>query len=137
MSVRQALVSAAKHTRLETLWKILQCKFAVTVPERSEAPVLETLASQYADSGLVLIASGFDWGQPYSCDQWASQFNLTYPIIDDAQYKLYDAFGTGYVPHNVVIDHNMVVRHSDAGFSLSGITDLITTILAEIKAEGS
>ena len=106
-------------------------------PCQSEAPVLETLASEYADSGVVVVAGGFDWDQPYSCSDWASNFNLTYTILNDESYSLYGAFGSGYIPHNVIIDHNMVVRHSDAGFSLSGITDLITTILAEIKAEGS
>ena len=83
----------------------------------------------------MVVASGFDWGQPYSCSEWSSNFNLTYTILNDENYSLYDAFGTGYIPHNVIIDHNMVVRHSDSGFSLSSFTDLITTILAEMKAD--
>ena len=54
-----------------------------------------------------MIKAGFDWGQPYSCGGWANEFGITYPMLDEASsMQAWDLFGQGYIPHNVVLDHN-------------------------------
>ena len=58
---------------------------------------------------MVVVANGFDYGT-YSCTGWAETFGITYPIIDgDANTAAWDMYGMGYIPHNVVLDHNMEV----------------------------
>lgn len=84
---------------------------------------------QYIDQGLIVIAAGFDWNQPYSCTSWGSTFGLTYPILDDTQNTVWNMYGMGYIPHNVVIDHTMTVRYTDSGFSQTAIANTIQTYL--------
>ena len=78
-----------------------------------------------------------DWNNPYSCEEWAEKFNLTYPILDDSEgIKIYNYFGDGVVPHNVVIDRNMRLIYSSSGFNKDEIVDAIKTGLkTSIKRE--
>ena len=67
-----------------------------------------------------------DWNNPYSCEEWAEKFNLTYPILDDSEgEKIYNYFGDGVVPYNVVIDRNMRLIYSSSGFNKEEIVDAI------------
>ena len=78
-----------------------------------------------------------DWNNPYSCEKWAEKFNLTYPILDDSEgEKIYNYFGDGVVPYNVVIDRNMRLIYSSSGFNKDEIVDAIKTGLkTPIKQE--
>ncbi len=38
-------------------------------------------------------------------------------------------YGMGYIPHNVVLDHNMIVRYTDYGFDQTTITNTIQTYI--------
>ena len=69
-----------------------------------------------------------DWSPagPYSCSSWANAFGQTLPILDDnSGSNIYNLFGVGYVPHNVVIDPNGVVMYSEAGFNQVNIIQMI------------
>ena len=67
-----------------------------------------------------------DWNNPYSCEKWAEKFNLTYLILDDSEgEKIYNYFGNGVVPYNVVIDRNMRLIYSSSGFNKDEIVDAI------------
>jgi hypothetical protein len=67
-----------------------------------------------------------DWNQPYSCTGWAETFGQTLPVLDDGDgTQIYDLFGIGYVPHNVVIDGNGMVIYSDAGFNETIVRTMI------------
>ena len=69
-----------------------------------------------------------DWNNPYSCKKWAEKFNLTYPILDDSGgEKIYNYFGNGVVPYNVVIDRNRILIYSSSGFNKDEIVDAIKT----------
>ena len=78
-----------------------------------------------------------DWNNPYSCEKWAEKFNLTYPILDDSEGKnIYNYFGDGIVPYNVVMDRNMRLIYSSSGFNKDEIVDAIKTGLkTSIKRE--
>ena len=83
----------------------------------------------------MVIAAGSDWNQPYSCTSWAETFGLTYPILDDDLGNIYGLFGTGYIPHNVIIDHQGVVLFSQAGFNQGVIISIINSALQNIDAD--
>ena len=67
-----------------------------------------------------------DWGQPYSCESWATSFGQTFPVLDDnTGNDIYALFGIGYVPHNVVIGGDGTVIYSQSGHNLSAILSAI------------
>ena len=106
-----------------------------------EVPYTQDFYEVYADSGLIIIGMGGDWGQPYTCEGWVDNFSLGYPIISDEDtYNEYEYGGLGanlftdtYVPYNLVIDHNMEIIYSQSGFygqdGMNNILDFITTAL--------
>ncbi len=89
----------------------------------------------YQGQPVVVIGAGSDWNQPYSCESWASTFGITYPLLDDHAATIYNLFGTGYIPHNVIIDDQGVVLYSQAGFNQSAIISIINTALENIDAD--
>ena len=106
-------------------------------PDQSAAPITETLYQEYAEQGLITIGNGFDYSPngPYSCESWASSFGITYPILDgDADGTIWSLFGQGYLPHNVVLDHNMDVIYTDAGFNQTAIINAIEEALADLPS---
>ena len=60
---------------------------------------------------------GSQWGEPYTCETWASDLELTYPILDDDERNLWDLFGTTAVPHNIIINHEMEIVYSMQGWN--------------------
>lgn len=76
------------------------------------------------------MGAGFDWNQPYSCEEWASTFGITYPLLDDSNTGIYSLFGVGYIPHNVVIDGDGLVLYSAAGHNTNAITAAINEALS-------
>ena len=97
---------------------------------QTEAPILEELYNVYADSGVVPIGFGWDWGYPYFCDSWVDEFNLTYPIVDNVDGELSDLFGTTGVPHNIVINHEMELIYSVGGYDEESLMSAISDAVA-------
>ena len=82
-----------------------------------------------------------DWGQPYSCESWATSFGQTFPILDDNTGNgIYALFGIGYVPHNVVIGGDGTLIFTDSGFNQSIIIDMIeeglSNLVLDMDADG-
>jgi len=74
-----------------------------------------------------------DWGQPYSCESWATTFGLTYPLLDDnSGGNVYGLFGIGYVPHNVVIGGDGLVIYSESGYNQSTMVAMIEEGLSNL-----
>jgi len=88
----------------------------------------------YQDLPVVVLGVGSDWSS-YSCEDWAYTFGITYPMLDDYASTVYWDFGTGYIPHNVIIDHQGVVLYSQSGFNSSAIISVINTALENIDAD--
>ena len=106
-----------------------------------EAPSTETIYQEFKDAGLIVLGAGSDWGQPYSCRQWATKFELTYPLIDDSGYNLFYEFAWDgssqpgvqyYVPMNIILDHNMVIQYRAYGFSETAIKKKIKELIEVI-----
>lgn len=82
-----------------------------------------------------MVANGFDYGT-YSCTGWADAFGITYPIIDgDANSAAWNMYGMGYIPHNVVLDHNMEVVYTSSGFDQAAIMAAIDAALENVPMD--
>ena len=77
---------------------------------------------------------GSDWST-YSCEGWVNAFGITYPMLDDYASAVYYDFGVGYVPHNVILNHQGIVLYSESGFNSSSIVQIINTALENIDAD--
>ena len=97
-------------------------------------PQTEYIWQNYIEEPVVVIAVGQDWNQPYSCLQWGTEFGLTYPILDDVT-NIYGLFGTGYVPHNVVIGGDGEVIYSESGYNQTAIVNFINEGLENLDQD--
>jgi peroxiredoxin len=94
-------------------------------PCRAEAPHLETLFNEYKARGLqviTLLISG-------STSAWAQQYNQTFPVLDDNSETIWDIYGEGSVPLNIIADRNLVIRYKQAGYDENGIKQIIEKYL--------
>ena len=103
-------------------------------PCQSEAQTIEEIYKQFKDKDVEVIGAGIDWNQPYSCEEWAKKFKLNFPILDDSKgSQIYNYFGDGIVPYNVVIDRSGRLIYSDSGFKRKEIVNAIETGLKTPK----
>ena len=103
-----------------------------------EAPLTEIISQDYLAAGedkLLIMSAGFDWDQPYSCEGWAEAFGLTYLMVDDSDNEAWNIYGDGYIPHNVVLDHNMEVLYTGSGFEESAILAAIELGLSNVPRD--
>ena len=105
---------------------------------QTEAPHLQGLYQEHSDEGLLVVSAGGDWGFPYSCEEWANEFSLSYPILDfmtpswlvnwgDAPLIQY--LGISAIPYTVVIDHRNVVTNLIVGFNEELINSAVENAL--------
>ena len=103
-------------------------------PCQSEAQTIEEIYKQFKDKDVEVIGAGIDWNQPYSCKEWAKKFRLTFPILDDSKgSQIYNYFGNGIVPYNVVIDRSGRLIYSESGFKKKEIVNVIELALKTPK----
>jgi len=103
-----------------------------------EAPLSEQIWQNYLIEGedkLLVMAAGFDWGQPYSCAEWSDNFELTYLMVDDSNNEAWNLYGDGYIPHNVVLDHNMEILYTGSGYNESQILEAIELGLSYVPRD--
>ncbi|MFQ6616381.1 MAG: redoxin domain-containing protein [Fidelibacterota bacterium] len=104
------------------------------IPCREEAPITESIYQAYKDDGLKVLGVGFEWGYPYSCEEWSETFGISYPLVDDDDsLKIVQMFDLVYLPYHVFIDHNMVIRYILSGWDEKVVTDTIQALLAEMN----
>ena len=105
-------------------------------PCQSEAQTIEEIYKQFKDKDVEVMGAGIDWNQPYSCEEWAKKFQLTFPILDDSKGRqIYNYFGDGIVPYNVVIDRNGKLIYSNSGFKRQDILNAIESGLKTPKTD--
>ena len=81
------------------------------------------------------VGYGWDWNDPYSCDEWATNFGLSYTINDDGDGAAWNLFGMGYIPHNVVVNHMMEVVYTSSGFEQENIISAIETSIEYMQQD--
>ena len=86
------------------------------------------------DEPVVVLGVGSEWTS-YTCESWVSAFGITYPMLDDVNSSVYWDYGSGYIPHNVIIYHQGVVLYSQSGFNSSAILNVIQEALTNIDAD--
>ena len=94
----------------------------------------ENIWQNYINEPVVVVAIGTDWNQPYSCEEWGTAFGLTYPIIDDLT-NIYGLFGTGYIPHNIIIGGDGEVLYSASGYQQTTIVNYINLGLENLDQD--
>jgi len=104
-----------------------------------EAPQTEEIWQNYLSENedhLNIIANGFDWTS-YSCQSWASAFGISYPMLDGGSSggEAWALFGDGYIPHNVVLDHNYQVIYTGSGYNESAILNAIDLALSYVPRD--
>ena len=98
---------------------------------QAEAPQLEAVYQQYINENVIVLTAGKSWGAPYTCEEWSSNYGLTFPILDDEMDSLSFIFGNS-IPHNVVINGNGQVIYTSPGHNLNAIINAIEEGLSSI-----
>jgi len=80
---------------------------------------------------VIAIGLGSQWGEPYTCETWASDLELTHPILDDDDQNLWDLFGTTAIPHNLIINHEMELVYSVQGWNETSFMDALTSAVED------
>jgi peroxiredoxin len=94
-------------------------------PCRAEAEKAEALYQTYKSKGFEILTILIDG----STAAWASQYGLTFSVLDDDLETLWGIYGEGYVPLNIVLDRNMTIRYKTAGYTESAIVAAIKKYL--------
>ena len=90
---------------------------------QTEAPELEELSNLYSEQGVIILSAGKDW-DTYSCVEWAQEFGITFPILDDDSDSLSSIFGSS-IPTNIVINANKQVIFTSSGHNLTAVQEAI------------
>jgi len=94
-------------------------------PCRSEATTAEALYQSYKSQGLemlTILISG-------STSEWATQYGLTFPVLDDSATRIYNIYDEGYIPLNIVLDRNMIIRYKAVGYDEAAVVAAIKNYL--------
>jgi peroxiredoxin len=94
-------------------------------PCQAEADKAQALYQEYASTGfemMTLLISG-------STSAWATQYGLSFPVLDDSTQTVWGIYGTGYIPLNIILDRNMTIRYKQAGYDETTIANMIKKFL--------
>ncbi|MGB6865418.1 MAG: TlpA disulfide reductase family protein [Candidatus Aminicenantaceae bacterium] len=94
-------------------------------PCRNEATHLEALYDEYKQQGFQIITVLIS-GDPAV---WGHDYQLTFPVLDDNSEAIWDQYGEGSVPLNLVIDREKVIRYKEAGYDEAAIKAVIEKYL--------
>lgn len=94
-------------------------------PCRNEATTAEALYQSYRSQGLEMVTiliSG-------STSDWAAQYGLTFPVLDDSGWSIFNTYNEGAIPLNIIFDRNMTIRYKTMGFFEDEIVSTIKKYL--------
>ena len=108
-------------------WRVILVNFSANWcgPCREEASHLENLYDEYKQRGFQIITV-LTSGHPF---EWVYDYQLTFPVLDDNSEAIWDQYGEGYVPLNLVIDRENVIRYKEAGYDETAIKNMIENYL--------
>lgn len=82
-------------------------------------PYIQSWQEKYADDGLVILgihAPEFQFEQkPENVQKAVKDFGLTYPVVQDNDFKTWRAYNNHYWPAKYLIDKNGIVRYTHFG----------------------
>ena len=80
------------------------------------------------DDGLKIVALGNEFNS-LNCQAWAG-LGASYAIADDRESSIWNDYGNGVIPRNVIIDSEGVVRYNALGFNETAITNVLNELLS-------
>jgi peroxiredoxin len=100
-------------------------------PCQSEASVAESLYQEYKDAGFTIITVLQDSDIAVSdCATWATTYGLTFPVLADINQEVWNSYNEdNYIPLNIVIDKDFVIRYKQYGYYESEIRSVIELYL--------
>ena len=100
-------------------------------------PYLESWHEKYAKEGLVIIgvhAPEFQFEQKLeNVQQAVTEEGISYPVVQDNDFKLWNAYSNRYWPAKYLIDKNGFVRYAHAGEGAYSETEQNITKLLQTK----
>lgn len=84
----------------------------------------------YKGKGVSVLAVSSDDKQ--TLEDWISTYNLTYPVLHDPAGTVYDQFGTGETPLNIVMKQGFTLIYSKPGYSEGEIISAIESVLPPV-----
>jgi len=66
------------------------------------------------------------------CETWITDHGLTHPVLADPSRIVWALFGMGFVPHNAIIDGDMILQFTDYGFDEPIVVAMIEELLLGI-----
>jgi len=63
---------------------------------------------------------------------WRATYGLTHPVLADPTGAIYNLFGAGLVPHNSIIDGNVILQYTEIGYDEPGVIATIEHLLLNI-----
>ena len=104
-------------------------------PCKAEASDAEELYQKYKKYGFVMINVLFE-NENYGpvdqsdCARWVKTYKMTFPVLADVNKLVWYMFAeTGYIPLNLVIDLDMVIRFKETGYYKENIENKIRELL--------
>jgi peroxiredoxin len=94
-------------------------------PCRAEAEKAEALYQSYKSQGLEMLTILIDG----STLEWATQYALTFSVLDDDAETLWAIYGEGAIPLNIILDRNMTIRYKTEGYYESEVVTAIRKYL--------
>lgn len=94
-------------------------------PCQAEAAKAEALYQAYKNKGFEIITIMIS-GSPAA---WAGTYGLTFQVLDDTVRSIWNIYGEGYIPLNIVLDRNMTIRYKKSGYYETEIIDAIKKYL--------
>jgi len=101
-------------------------------------PYLNTWYDTYKDDGLVIIGvhtPEFPFEKELkNVQKAAKEYNITYPIVQDNEFKTWNAYDNQYWPAKYIIDKNGFIRSTHFG---EGNYEETEAVIRELLAEGN
>lgn len=67
-----------------------------------------------------------------ACAAWRDRWGYVFPVLVNANGSVYNQYGNGYIPYNVILDDMMTVRYTTSGYNESLIRNHLTQITSEM-----
>jgi peroxiredoxin len=110
-------------------------------PCQAETPGFQTVYEEFKGDGFVVLQAMFEGysGAPTDTfmNNWKDEYDITFTLIPDPSNDFWDLYvppsNTGYIPHNILVDKDGVIKYTDYG-SMSE-NQLRTRVSALIAAD--
>lgn len=94
-----------------------------------EAPLLETqIWKTYQNEGVIVLGLGL-YSSMAPANAWRIEHGLTYLLGIDNNSTVWNEYGQGYIPHNIVIGQSMNVLYTNFGSNVNTIESWVNTEL--------